>query len=126
MMRQLFACFFLLIFSCSLQAQEEKWVSDWRLEKPFIHGLISGISLNTFKLTPQNYKHAKPNEPNVIAFGMVSHIKENNLFTKNTGFICGISLVLFILLGSIIRFRLRFVISHFNQRYSQYGEDNAC
>ena len=46
-------------------ADSKQWVRDWRLERPFLHGFIGVMSLNTVPLFPTEWHKAKarPSEP---------------------------------------------------------------
>ena len=71
-------------------------VSDWRLHKPFLHGLSQGMSLGLLTPTPDTWPVATPADllqyPSVIA----THLYEHGAFARYSGRIAGLSAWLYL------------------------------
>lgn len=98
-----------------------KWVKDWRLEKPFIHGFIGAISLNQFELFPEHWTPAQANEPNPLAPGSVEILEHNKTIPFTLGIVTGSAFILLIMIALYRSYKYRHVIKYFKKEMEKYN-----
>jgi hypothetical protein len=101
-----------LTLSLSTIANDEL-IKDWRLEKPFVHGFLGGITLNSVSLFPEKWSVAQHIEPNPIMPGTVKYLEQNKVVPFYFGVISGLLALGAILFYCFSAYKNRFVISHF-------------
>jgi hypothetical protein len=107
MLRALYVCI-LLLGTISVQAADDNiFYKDWRLEKPFTHGLLVGLSFEWVESVPKEWNKAHPLEPAGIPSGMLKYIVEHKVIPFNLGRGLGLFFWLFLTLSFVYRYRHR-------------------
>jgi hypothetical protein len=92
---------------------DDELIKDWRLEKPFVHGFLGGITLNSVSLYPKKWSVAQNIEPNPIMPGTVKYLEQNKVVPFYFGLISGVFTLCAILFYCFSAYKNHFVISHF-------------
>ena len=87
-------------------SQSDIMYKDWRLERPFLHGFVSALSLNAIPLYPEKYNKAHQLDPAPVPEGMIQYLKSHFKFANYLGVFAGGLVWLFILICIFSRYWL--------------------
>ena len=93
---------FILLFTPITSASE--MVSDWRLNKPFIHGFASSITMGYVDPFPEQWRVAEPHDHSSVPKATVPYIEQHKKIPFYLGFTLGVAFWMFTLTGACLRF----------------------
>ena len=102
---------------------EKTFYKDWRLNRPYLHGLLVGFSLGVIESTPKQWKEAGPLEPSGIPSGLVDYIVKHSRMAFWLGVISAVLLYLYFILSCIYRYRFNVAHARFHY-YKLMAKDN--
>lgn len=94
-------------------SDKDMFYKDWRLDKPFAHGFIVGISLGVAESEPANWNEALELEPSGIPSGLLPYILDHKVIP----FRLGVTYALFFWVCFIASFVYRFSNRELYGRY---------
>ncbi|GAA5132724.1 hypothetical protein [Thalassotalea piscium] len=91
--------------SGELVAYHTIYYKDWRLDRPFLHGLSVSLSLGLLESQRSNWQEAGPLEPSGVPSGMVEYIVKHSKVAFIMGITVGVIFYLYIALSIFYRIR---------------------